>query len=278
MNIVVQGHLQKMAISLPTVPEARATYQLHLGDQIVAMNDLIGQEIKLTFKQIIQCQHCGKKTNKSYAQGYCFQCMQMLPECDICIMSPEKCHYDQGTCRDGSWGEKFCFQPHVVYLANSSGLKVGITRVSQMPTRWLDQGAIQAIPIMQVVSRKLSGQVETALKAFVTDKTNWRALLKEDSEPVDMVAEKKRLKSEAISALVPLLAGVAPSQYQWLDTHPIHIHYPVTDYPTKIVSHNLDKEPVLQGRLLGIKGQYWLFADKVINIRKYTSYWVEFSA
>ena len=193
-------------------------------------------------------------------------------------MSPEKCHYAAGTCRDPSWGEQFCMQPHVVYLANSSALKVGITRVNQMPTRWLDQGASQAVPIMQVATRKLSGEVETVLKSFVADKTNWRALLKGQAAEIDLLAERDRLLQEAADPLQALLANVADSDYSWLEHMPTRISYPVNQYPEKIVSHNLDKEPVLEDQLLGIKGQYLIFSKRVINIRKYTSYLVQLSA
>ena len=278
MSISAQGHLHKMVTSLNQVPEPRVTYQLTLGEQQIDMNTLIGKVVRLEHLGQINCSHCGKATKKSYSQGFCYPCMQKLPQCDLCIMSPERCHYDAGTCRDSKWGDQFCMQPHVVYLANSSALKVGITRINQMPTRWLDQGASQALPIMQVATRKLSGQVETVLKDFVADKTNWRTLLKGDAEPMDLLAERDRLKQEAAMPLVKLLASLSPADYTWLDYQPLDIRYPVQDYPTKIASHNLDKDPVLEDTLIGIKGQYLIFANSVINIRKYSSYLVQLSA
>jgi len=226
----------------------------------------------------INCSHCGRKTKKSYSQGHCFVCMQKLPQCDLCIMSPERCHFDAGTCRDEAWGQAFCMQPHIVYLANSSGLKVGITRVNQMPTRWLDQGASQAMPIMQVATRKLSGQVETILKQYVADKTNWRKLLQSDAQHIDMTQAADALLNESEADLDVLLSELSHQDYQWLDTPAISMRYPVLEYPSKIKSHNLDKEPVLEGKLMGIKGQYLIFDTAVINIRKYTSYLVQLSS
>ncbi|MCP4789836.1 MAG: DUF2797 domain-containing protein [Gammaproteobacteria bacterium] len=278
MRVLAQGHLSKMATSINAVPKARVAYQLQMGGQSVDMNALVGRTIRLQHLGEIKCSHCGRKTKKSYSQGYCYPCMQKLPQCDLCIMSPERCHYDQGTCRDASWGEGYCMQPHVIYLANSSALKVGITRVNQMPTRWLDQGASQAVPIMQVATRKLSGQVETVLKNYVADKTNWRALLKGEAMELDLLAECERLKAEAAEPLQGLLSGVDKACYTWLQHTPTSMQYPVQQYPTKIVSHNLDKESVLEDQLLGIKGQYLIFANRVINIRKYSSYLVQLCA
>ena len=278
MSVLAQGHLNKMQVTIASEPADQATYLLQLGGQNININALLGKTIRLEHLGEIICRHCGRGTRKSYAQGYCYPCMQRLPECDVCIMSPEKCHYAAGTCRDPSWGEQFCMQPHVVYLANSSALKVGITRVNQMPTRWLDQGASQAVPIMQVATRKLSGDVETVLKSFVADKTNWRALLKGQAAEIDLLAERDRLLQAAADPLQALLANVADTDYSWLEHMPTRISYPVNQYPEKIVSHNLDKEPVLEDQLLGIKGQYLIFSKRVINIRKYTSYLVQLSA
>ncbi|MDB9753460.1 DUF2797 domain-containing protein [Oceanospirillaceae bacterium] len=272
------GHLQKLTTHIDSVPNAQVQYTLVLGDQKLHLNPLIGQTIRLEHLGQINCSHCGRKTKKSYSQGHCFVCMQKLPQCDLCIMSPERCHFDAGTCRDEAWGQAFCMQPHIVYLANSSGLKVGITRVNQMPTRWLDQGASQAMPIMQVATRKLSGQVETILKQYVADKTNWRKLLQSDAQHIDMTQAADALLNESEADLDVLLSELSHQDYQWLDTPAISMRYPVLEYPSKIKSHNLDKEPVLEGKLMGIKGQYLIFDTAVINIRKYTSYLVQLSS
>ena len=275
---LLTGHLAKLTTHINSVPQAQVQYTLTLGDQELNLNALIGQTIRLEHLGQINCSHCGRKIKKSYSQGFCFPCMQKLPQCDLCIMSPERCHFDAGTCRDEAWGQSFCMQPHIVYLANSSGLKVGITRANQMPTRWLDQGACQAMPIMQVATRKLSGQVETVLKQYVADKTNWRKLLQSDAQTINMAQAADLLLNESEADLEVLLGGLSHQDYQWLDTAPINMRYPVMQYPEKINSHNLDKEPVLEGKLMGIKGQYLIFDTAVINVRKYSSYLVQFSS
>ena len=130
----VSGHLRKMVTQL----DEPVRYQLPLDDERIDLNALLGMPIRLACTGEIHCQHCGRKTRKSFNQGFCYPCFTRLPQCDTCIVKPEKCHFHEGTCRDPSWGERHCFRSHVVYLANSSGLKVGITRGAQVPTRWMD--------------------------------------------------------------------------------------------------------------------------------------------
>lgn len=210
---------------------------------------------------------------KSYSQGYCYVCMTKLARCDTCMMSPEKCHFHLGTCREPEWAEQFCMSDHIVYLANSSGLKVGITRVSQMPTRWIDQGAIQALPILRVSSRKLSGLVEVVFKDVTADKTNWRKMLKNDVEIIDLIKERQTLFSLVQPALDDLILQYGLNAIQLLeDAQPLLFEYPVLEYPSKVSSFNLDKNPLIEGKLMGIKGQYLIFDKGVINLRKYTSY------
>jgi len=188
-------------------------------------------------------------------------------------MAPEKCHYDAGTCREPSWGEQFCMTDHVVYLANSSGIKVGITRATQLPTRWLDQGASQALPIMRVATRQQSGLVEDVLRSQVPDRTNWRALLKGDAEVLDLPAIRDQVFEACADGLRELQGRFGLQAIQPLpDAEVVQMNYPVEAYPKKIVSFNLDKDPVVEGTLLGIKGQYLIFDTGVINIRKYTAY------
>ena len=147
---VIAGAVAKMKAHLDG---DLAIYSMPIGDQLVPMNALIGKMLTLDFQGQINCVHCGRLTKKSFNQGYCYPCFQRLAQCDICIVSPEKCHYAAGTCRDPEWGESHCMIDHVVYLANSSGVKVGITRGTQVPTRWIDQGAVSALPIFRVRTR-----------------------------------------------------------------------------------------------------------------------------
>lgn len=266
---LARGALTKMAVRL----DAPVQYALRLDDAEVAVNPLIGKTLRLEFLGAIHCSHCGRKTKKSYAQGYCYPCMTKLAQCDSCIMSPEKCHYDAGTCREPNWGEQFCMTDHVVYLANSSGVKVGITRATQLPTRWLDQGASQALPILRVATRQQSGLVEDLLRSQVADRTNWRALLKGDAAPVDLPAVREQLFDTCREGLEALQQRFGLQAIQPLaDAEVVEMRYPVAQYPAKIASFDLDKNPLVEGTLQGIKGQYLIFDTGVINIRKYTAY------
>ncbi|MBU2870172.1 DUF2797 domain-containing protein [Colwellia sp. E2M01] len=254
-------------------------YQLPLaslnGDgtkQSIELNPLIGKEISLNFSGTIACKHCGKRTKKSYSQGYCYPCMAKLPQCDMCIMKPETCHFHLGTCRDAQWGENNCMVDHYVYLANSSGLKVGITRHTQLPTRWIDQGACQALPIFKVSTRLQSGLVETALAEFISDKTNWRAMLKGEPESIDLKAKAQELMPNISDKLAELRLKFGEDAVVALDAEVQDIHYPVSEYLTKISSFNFDKTETVTGVLLGIKGQYLIFDKGVINMRKFSSY------
>lgn len=264
-----RGALEKMAVHL----DAPVQYAFRLGEQEVPVNPLIGKTLRLEYLGAIHCTHCGRKTKKSFSQGYCYPCFTKLPQCDNCIVSPEKCHHELGTCRDPAWGEQFCMTDHVVYLANSSGVKVGITRASHLPTRWLDQGATQALPILRVSTRQQSGLVEDLLRSQVADRTNWRALLKGDAAPVDLPAIREQLFDACVEGLQTLQQRFGLQAIQPLaDAEPVEIRYPVVNYPVKIVSFDLDKQPLVEGTLLGIKGQYLMFDTGVINIRKYTAY------
>ena len=246
----------------------------YLGHEIALhLNPLIGQQVKLQLSGDIECIHCHKSTKKSYSQGYCFICSQRLAACDLCIVRPEKCHYDQGTCREPEWGEAHCMQPHVVYLANASGLKVGITREVNIPTRWIDQGAAGAIPLLRVASRQLAGFVEVIIKNHLADKTNWREMLKGDVADQDFNAARDRVFAQCWPEIANLQAT-----YGMLAINPIlqaaevHFAYPVSRYPEKIKSVNLDKTGEISGELLGCKGQYLIFDSGVVNLRKYTGY------
>jgi hypothetical protein len=269
---LVLGCLEKMSTQL----SAPVAYRLPVGEAELDLNPLIGQRLSLQYSGQIFCIHCRKKTNKSFNQGYCYPCFIKLAQCDMCIMKPETCHYAAGTCREPEWGEAFCFQPHVVYLANSSGIKVGITRQSQIPTRWIDQGAIQALPVFQVASRYVSGLIEVILAEHVNDKTSWQQMLKNQVEPLALVEQRDDLLNKCADKLELLAQQIRVDALKFLpEAEVLQIQYPVLQYPTKIKSFNLDKDPLVSGVLQGIKGQYLLFDTGVINIRKFTGYEVE---
>lgn len=259
-------------VKMPAMPDQPVSYRLRVGDQELPLNELMGQTIEIAYSGEIRCIHCNRKTSKSFSQGYCYPCFKRLAACDTCIMSPEKCHYHLGTCREPEWGETHCMTGHVVYLANSSGLKVGITRASQVPTRWIDQGAVAAIPMLRVATRYLAGLVEVACKQHVADRTNWRTMLKGEAPALDLVAERAGLLDRIAPDLDRLASEHGPRSIEVADDPPWQLDYPVAAWPQKIKTHNLDKEPVATGVLQGIKGQYLMLDTGVINIRKYTAY------
>jgi hypothetical protein len=269
----MQGPVQKMSVRL----DEPVQYELPVGGQNVAINPYIGKSIKLVYTGQMFCVHCNRPIKKSFNQGYCYPCFTSLAQCDMCIMKPETCHFDAGTCREPDWAQKFCFQPHIVYLANSSGIKVGITRHTQIPTRWIDQGAVQALPIFKVPSRYISGLVEVAIAKHISDKTSWQQMLKSRPEPIDLAKKRDELIEICAAELAEISGRFSPEAIQRLDHETIvDIHYPVNNYPVKIQSFNLDKNPEVSGVLHGIKGQYLLLDTGVINIRKYSGYEVDF--
>ncbi len=262
--MIFRGHLAKM--------KARAgeevQYSLVLDGKETELNPLLGKELVLRFTGEIHCVACGKLTKKSWQQGHCFPCTQKLAECDMCILKPELCHYAAGTCREPKWGEEHCLKPHVVYLANTSGLKVGITRERQVPTRWLDQGATEALPIAKVASRLDSGKVEIILSELVADKTHWQKMLKGEAAPLDLKAEAARLVGEVRERIAPFVS-------EFLDGPVQRFNFPVRQYPEKVKSYNVEKTPEIRDTLVGIKGQYLIFSQGVLNVRNHAGHLIE---
>lgn len=269
----MQGILRKMKTEL----QQPVKYHLPLGEQLIELNSFIGKAIKLNYTGKIFCVHCQRAIKKSFNQGFCYPCFTTLAQCDICIMKPELCHFDADTCREPEWAKKFCFQPHFVYLANSSGIKVGITRHTQVPTRWIDQGAVQALPILRVQSRYVSGLAEIIVAEHVSDKTSWQRMLKNLQDPVDLLAKRDELLSVCQQQLAAIKEKFGDQAVELLPEEKVtDIVYPAEQYPVKVKSFNLDKAPEVAGVLLGIKGQYLLFDTGVINIRKFAGYEVGF--
>jgi len=271
----ITGHLRKMITTL----DAPVQYRLPLDDERVNMNALIGRHIQLAYRGEIHCVACGRKTNKSFNQGYCYPCFKSLAQCDSCIIKPELCHYDQGSCREPEWGEQHCLQDHIVYLANSSGIKVGITRGSQIPTRWIDQGASAALPIFRVNNRLLSGRIEVIMKQHISDRTDWRKMLKGIPGNVDLARRRDELFETCKKELDEVVAEFGADTVTRLDSEtPVNIEFPVSAYPSKVSSFNFDKTPEVEGELKGIKGQYLILDSGVLNIRKFGGYRVQLLA
>jgi hypothetical protein len=272
---LASGRLAKMSIE-KTEP---LSYHLNIGDEKIGMNAYIGKDIRIISNGEIRCAHCQRRTNKSFNQGYCFPCFKKLAQCDRCMMSPELCHFSKGTCREPDWAEQFCMQEHIVYLANSSGLKVGITRHTQVPTRWMDQGAIQALPIISVSTRQLSGLVEVIMKEWVADKTNWRKMLKHDVEEMDLAQERDKLFELAKDVLADLRLQFPDDKINLIEAADTwQFEYPSSQWPEKIKTFNLEKQNIVEGKLLAIKGQYLILDSGCFNVRKHTSFDVSLSA
>ena len=252
----------------------QAYYAMDLGKHTFSLNDKIGSKISIRFKNVVYCIHCSKEIKKNYRDGYCLECFKSLPECDLCIVKPELCHYAEGTCRDSAWGDAHCMVSHIVYLANTVGIKVGITRKNNIPGRWIDQGAIQGLPIFEVSNRYQSGLFEQALAQVITDKTNWRNMLK-DVAALNLEQWREDILGQCGEILDRLEEQLGEDQVQFLeDASTTNITYPVDYYPDKIQRFSLDKNPVIEGKLRGIKGQYLIFDSGVFNVRKASGYLV----
>ena len=261
----MQGEFKKMETVLSEI----VIYELTLGGVSQNMNELIGKEITIEWGGEVICS-CGKKMKKFYRSGFCYKCYWESPLASQSIFKPEMCTAHLGIEeRDLKWEKEFQLTPHYVYLANSSGIKVGITRKEQKLTRWMDQGASQAILLAEVPNRRFSGDIEVSLKRFVNDTTNWRKMLSKKPERLNM----KKIKSDLITHVPNNL-----KKYILKEDDVTEINYPVKEYPMKIKSLKLEKNPIIQGELKGIKGQYLILdQDRVFNVRSHEGFTVEFS-
>ena len=259
-----QGTLSKMQTEFGNPIQ----YYLVFENSFLNLNQLLGKPMEIEF-QGYQCLNCGK-AKKIFRQGFCYDCFMSSPAVGDWIMKPElsTAHLDIED-RNLEYEKRVQLQPHVVYLALSSEVKVGVTRKTQVPTRWIDQGAVQAIPIVEVPNRYLAGITEVALKNHFADKTNWQKMLKNEVPNMDLISERNKV-------------------FDWLPTEVkdyfpkeekiIQLDFPVLQYPKKVTSLNLDKTPNFSGTLTGIKGQYLLFEDgTVFNVRTYEGYVVKMS-
>jgi hypothetical protein len=266
MSTQYTGNIEKMRVQLMEP----VLYHWELGGQLIEMNALIGKKIKIQFENQINCIVCGKITPKAYGQGFCYTCFTDSPENSDCIVKPELCEGHLGKGRDAQWEYEHHVKEHYVYLALSSGIKVGVTRGTQVPTRWIDQGANAAILFAKTPYRKLAGLIEVELKKHVTDKTNWQAMLKNHvNGSTDLITEKQKLANYISDNL---------QSYIFSTNEITTIHYPVTAYPEKVSSLSLDKTPVIESILIGIKGQYLMFEDgQVFNVRNASGYKITLS-
>jgi len=263
-NMFLEGNLFKLAAEY----NDPVSYWLPLNEKLVYLNELIGHSVKIHYQGIINCIKCGRRTPKSYQQGFCYQCFMTAPEADPGIINPELDMAHEGISRDMEWAKTYSLVEHTVYLSLTSGIKVGVTRSSNVYTRWIDQGASQAISLAKTPYRHLAGIIEVELKKHFNDKTNWQDMLcGRTNGNTDLIAEKKR---------AAMLLPEELKTYLTEDDSITHINYPVTRYLDKVKSIDIEKLTGFSGILTGIKGQYLMFDDMVLNVRKYGGYLVSF--
>lgn len=260
------GNIKKMRSRFETPIQ----YELPIGEELVNLSKQIGKEISLEFKGQINCVKCNRLTKKSFAQGFCYPCFMNAPESAECIIRPELCEAHLGGGRDPKWEEENHNQPHVVYLAIASGIKVGVTRATQVPFRWIDQGAWKAIKIAETDNRYQAGCIEVDLKQYASDKTPWQRMLKNElAADIDVIETKDLLLEKLDEEWHPYISD---DDTIWV------MNYPALRFPKTVKSHNLDKNPIFTGTLEAIKGQYLLLdGGRVINVRKYGGYNIELS-
>lgn len=229
-------------------------------EQPVDLMPFVGRELTLRATGALSCVSCGKRVKKLFQQGFCYPCLQSAPEAAECIVHPELCRAHLGEGRDPDWEIAHHATEHVVYLSHTGNVKVGVTRATQVPTRWIDQGAVAALVIARVPYRQLAGLIEVDLKRVFADKTNWRAMLKEVRADQDAL---RAARAQAIGALrTDLQEHLLP------DEEPLSINFPVLAYPPKVTSVSFEKQPEVGGVLVGIKGQYLMWEDgRVVNVR-----------
>ncbi len=247
---------------LPHIHQETEHYRLEGLD----LNDLLGKEISIKHTGRILCLSCGAETRKSFGDGLCYRCFSTLARADSCIIRPHTCHYHKGTCREPEWGESHCMIPHVVYLARTSGLKVGVTGAHKVFERWGDQGAQAAVILAQAPDRKTAGEIEIALSEHLSDRTNWRQLITGKIDEVDLQEAKHRT--------IPMVPEPL-SQHITEDDHIELFNYPVLEYPQKAKTVSLDKSSEIQGPLLGVVGQYLFLGPVAFNVRRHSGYEID---
>ncbi len=254
-------HLRKMKA------EPAEVFQYSLGD--IALNPLLGKNFSIKASGKINCVSCSKSIKKTFMDGYCFVCFQKLARCDMCILKPELCHFHLGTCREPEWGKENCLIKHIVYLSNTTGLKVGITREHKKFERWADQGALETVILAEVPERLISGKLEILLAKVISDKSDWRSLILGKKTEVDLIAERERVAKLVTEEFSQYLIDFKANNETF------KFKYPILKYPAKVKSHNFDKEALLEGEFNGVRGQYLFIGEKAVNIRKYSGYEVE---
>lgn len=257
--MVIAGRLNGLNITA-SQSGGEASYGLSIGAQQVHLNPLLGQGLRLTLRPQTLCGQCNEAVDELMRGGYCRTCFFALARCDSCFVSPSRCHHALGTCREPKWGGQVCLQPHLVYLANSSGIKVGLTQLGRQQQRWLAQGATQGLVIAQTNTRRDAGILEAMIAQTISDRTPWRKLVS-----VPPVTLKLRSLFEQLQRQL-----VLPEDCQWtVDEAEHQLNYPVLAYSPSVQHLVNEKTPTLADNLCGIKGQYLLMQTGAFNVARH---------
>ncbi|WP_161998247.1 DUF2797 domain-containing protein [Silvanigrella paludirubra] len=246
-----------------------------------------GLKIKIKHSGLFQCTSC-KKNIKKLFEGFCFPCFKKKASADRCIMSPNLCHYNLGTCREPLWGEEYCYQPHYVYLSYTDKFKVGITRQTQIPTRWIDQGASSAALLAKVTSRHQAGIIEHNLKEILHDKSHWLNMLKNGNKRPSLeefqdkisfifnwIKQNEIFQNKEIIVDTPAHLKLSDQIEYFHSPVIVNLNYDIPSEVLKFKSINLDKSSEIEGIITGIKGQYIFLGENVFNMRRHEGYIVD---
>lgn len=260
--------LSKMLASIDPRQGGPVRYALPMNGRAIELAPFIGRPFTLRFTGAMTCVNCGRSVKKFYGQGFCWPCFSTAAEASECIVRPELCRAHLGEGRDAAWEAEHHNTEHVVYLSQTGGIKVGVTRGTQVPVRWIDQGAVAAVVIARTPYRQLAGLIEVELKKSFADKTNYRQMLTAIAADLDALTNAR---TRAMTALAHELGA-----YALAGEAPMTIAYPIAEMPPKITTISLEKVPEISGTLAGIKGQYLIWSDgRALNVRNHGGYHVE---
>ena len=266
------GCLEGFEVDFTVSPHTAVTahYRLAIGGETVDIESVLGCGIRLSRAGPPVCLACARTIQKRYGGGYCYDCFSQLARCDLCVVSPERCHFDAGTCREPDWGQSFCMQPHKVYMANSSGPKIGLNRRGREARRWLDQGASEALAIVHAPTRRAAGVIEAHFKRQVNDRTDWRKLITGNHYRVDLRQLAATLRGQ-LPALSTLEAANVPAAEfaacTWVEQAALFkLTYPVSSYsPAERLILDAD-HPEICDNIRGLVGQYLLLSTGALNL------------
>jgi len=225
--------------------------------QNLHLNSYIGHTIVIDGPVYTRCLGCRSVYKKLYKRGYCYLCFNNLAVCDLCVLQPHRCHFHLNTCREPDWGIKHCFQPHYVYLSYTDKVKIGITRVHNLTTRMMHQGAIACLPVLLVPSRKIAGLIEISVKEHFSMTTAWKGMLNSRDVDADVLYASRDLFYREFDHNA--YQHVIPTWYKDV----IRISYPLScDVTTSIL------QLPIHDRLVGLKGMYMIFENGVFNMRR----------